>query len=160
MAKDTSTPVVTAGGSTRYTDAAPWQSTAGYSRAIRRGDLIAVSGTTAAEASAAGATPPTDAHATDATGAHATYDQAVDAMTRTLAAVTALGGAPADVVRTRVYLAPEADWEAAARAHRETFGDVAPANTMLHVHAMIGDGLLVEVEAEALVLGDREGGNG
>ena len=54
------------------------------------------------------------------------------------------------VVRSRVYLAPGAQWEEAARAHRELLGDAMPANTMLFVHALIGDGLLVEVELEAV----------
>lgn len=61
----------------------------------------------------------------------------------------ALGGRLDDVVRTRVFLAPGADWEGAARAHAEVMGSVAPANTMLYVAGLIGDGFLVEVELEA-----------
>ncbi len=123
----------------RFTDDALWQEEAGYSRAARRGEVIAVSGTTAsAPDGQAGALGDTEA-------------QAADALARCLRAVRALGGTVEDVVRTRVYLAPEADWRGAARAHRDTFAAVAPANTMLHVAGLIGDGLLVEVEMEAVV---------
>ncbi len=52
-------------------------------------------------------------------------------------------------MRTRLYLSPAADWRAAARAHAELLGEVAPANTMLHVAGLIGDGFLVEVEIDA-----------
>jgi enamine deaminase RidA (YjgF/YER057c/UK114 family) len=61
----------------------------------------------------------------------------------------ALGGELEDVVRTRVYLVPGADWEGAARAHAEVMGSVAPANTMLYVASLVGEGFLVEVELEA-----------
>jgi len=63
--------------------------------------------------------------------------------------VRALGGTMDDVVRTRVYLAPGADWKEASRAHAEVMGSVAPANTMLYVANLIGGGFLVEVELEA-----------
>ena len=124
----------------RFTDDALWQEEAGYSRAARRGDLIAVSGTTASA-------PDGRAEQLGDTQA-----QTADAIERCLRAVRSLGGTIEDVVRTRVYLAPEADWRGAAQAHRDAFAAVAPANTMLHVAGMIGDGLLVEVEMEALVL--------
>jgi len=68
---------------------------------------------------------------------------------RSLEALNALGGAPEDVLRTRLYLAPGADWEAASRAHADMLGEVAPANTTLHVAGLIGEGYLVEVELEA-----------
>ncbi|MEP9364640.1 Rid family hydrolase [Nocardioides sp. CN2-186] len=124
----------------RFTDDALWQEEAGYSRAARRGGFIAVSGTTASA-------PDGRAELLGDTQA-----QTADAIDRCLRAVRALGGTVEDVVRTRVYLAPEADWHGAAQAHRDAFAAVAPANTMLHVAGMIGDGLLVEVELEALVL--------
>ncbi len=66
-----------------------------------------------------------------------------------------------DIVRSRVFLVPGASWEAAARAHREVLGSVAPANTMLFVAALVGEGLLVEVELDAMVAGpDTEADNG
>ena len=116
-----------------HRDGGGWEVQAGYSRAVRRGSRIAVSGTTAADASAD------------------TYGQTVAALQQAMAAVEALGGEKADVIRTRIFLTPGADWEAAARAHVELLGDVAPANTMLYVAALIGDGYLVEVEIDAEV---------
>ncbi len=120
-----------ADGTRRFRDGRGWEKKAGYSRAIRRGSRIHVSGTTAADDSAD------------------TYAQAVQALEQALAAVTELGGTKQDVVRTRIMLAPDADWEAAARAHMQLLGSVAPANTMVYVGGLIGDGYLVEVELEA-----------
>jgi enamine deaminase RidA (YjgF/YER057c/UK114 family) len=120
-----------------FRDGGGWEEAAGYSRAVRRFGRIAVSGTTANGADGR-ALHPGD-----------TYGQARAALERALAAVVALGGRPEDVVRSRVYLAPEADWQGASRAHAELLGAVAPANTTLHVAALIGEGFLVEVELEA-----------
>jgi enamine deaminase RidA (YjgF/YER057c/UK114 family) len=78
-----------------------------------------------------------------------TYRQTVEAIAKGLRAVEALGGTVADILRTRVYLAPGASWSDAAWAHREAFDAVRPANTMLFVAALIGEGLLVEVELDA-----------
>lgn len=107
---------------------------------MRRFGHIAVSGTTATGA---------DGRALYLSD---TYGQTRAALERALTAITALGGKLEDVVRTRVYLAPGADWEEAARAHAELVGKVAPANTMLYVAGLIGDGFLVEVELEAETL--------
>ena len=121
----------------RHRDGTGWEQTAGYSRAVRRFGHIAVSGTTA--------------NGPDGVALHPgdTYRQAVAALDRAISAVKSLGGGLQDVVRTRVYLAPGADWEEASRAHAEVLGAVAPANTMLYVAGLIGDGFLVEVELEA-----------
>ena len=119
---------------------------AGYSRAVRRGGHIAVSGTTATGDDGL-ALHPGD-----------TYLQTCAALERALAAMRALGGRLEDVVRTRVYLAPDADWKGAARAHVELVGTVAPANTMVYVARLIGDGFLVEVELEAQAPSDRRSG--
>lgn len=126
-------------GTRRYTDSSGWQEQAGYSRAVRRGPVITVSGTTATGPDGAARFPGD------------TLGQARVCLERVLAAVAALGGQPADVVRTVVYLTPEANWEEAAQAHREALGPVAPASTMLHVAGLIGDGFLVEVEAMAVI---------
>jgi enamine deaminase RidA (YjgF/YER057c/UK114 family) len=123
-------------GTRRYTDSSGWQEQAGYSRAVRRGPVITVSGTTATGPDGA-ALYPGD-----------TLGQTRICLQRVLAA---LGGQPEDVVRTVVYLAPDANWEQAAQAHRESLGEVAPASTMLHVAELIGDGFCVEVEAMAVV---------
>ena len=128
-------------GATRHhRDGSGWEDSAGYSRAAH----IAVSGTTA--------TGP------DGQALHPgdTYGQTVEALGRALRAVEALGGQVEDVVRTRLYLSPDADWKAAARAHAERLGEVAPANTILHVARLIGDGFLVEVEIDAEVRGHRQ----
>jgi enamine deaminase RidA (YjgF/YER057c/UK114 family) len=125
-------------GATRHhRDGSGWEESAGYSRAVRRFGRIAVSGTTA--------TGP------DGRALHPgdTYGQARAALERAVGAVEALGGRIEDVVRTRLFLSPAADWEAAARAHVELLGEVAPANTMLRVAGLIGDGFLVEVEIDA-----------
>jgi enamine deaminase RidA (YjgF/YER057c/UK114 family) len=118
-------------GTQRYRDGRGWEERAGYSRAVRRGSRIWVSGTTAVDESAD------------------TYGQTRQAIDQALAALEKLGGRKSDVVRTRVMLAPDADWEAAARAHVQLLGDIAPANTMFYAGGLIGDGYLVEVEVEA-----------
>jgi enamine deaminase RidA (YjgF/YER057c/UK114 family) len=121
----------------RFADEAVWQERAGYSRAARRGGRILVSGTTSSGPDGA-VLHPGD-----------TYRQTAEAIATGLRAVEALGGTGADVLRTRVYLVPGASWEDAARAHREAFDAVRPANTMLYVAALVGEGLLVEVELDA-----------
>lgn len=129
----------------RYRDGGGWEVAAGYSRAVRRFGRIAVSGTTA--------------NGPDGRALHPgdSYGQARAAIEKALVAVRALGGLPEDVVRTRLYLAPGADWEAACRAHADVLGAVAPANTTLHVAALIGEGFLVEVELEAELSPERAG---
>lgn len=120
-----------------HRDGHGWEEAAGYSRAVRVGDWIHVSGTTAAGEDG------TDSPADDV------HTQTLGALQRGMAAVTALGGAREDVVRSRVYLVPGTDWEAAARAHAQVLGDVAPANTTLFVHDLVGPGFLVEIELDA-----------
>jgi enamine deaminase RidA (YjgF/YER057c/UK114 family) len=126
---------MTSQGTRRYTEGGSFEDEAGYSRAVRHGQLIAVSGTTCR----------------DEVIGHGTHAQAADCLRRIIAAVERLGGSRTDICRTRLFLAPEADWREASRAHRELLGDVAPANTTLVVHSLIGAGLLVEAEAEAWV---------
>ena len=123
----------------RFTDGSGWQDEAGYSRAVRRGNVIMVSGTTA--------TGPDGSalHAGD-TGAQASL-----CLRRIEAALAALGASLDDVVQTVVYLAPGANWEQAAQAHLEALGGVRPASTMLYVAGLIGDGFLVEIQAQAVV---------
>jgi enamine deaminase RidA (YjgF/YER057c/UK114 family) len=125
----------------RYFDGGGHEQAAGYARAVRRGDVITVSGTTA-----------NDGHGR-ALQAGDTGAQTAAALRQALAAVEALGGDVADVVRTRIFLVPGADWQAASAAHAEILGAVNPANTMLFVHSLIGDDFLVEVEVDAVVPG-------
>ena len=122
---------------TRYRDGAPWEPVAGYSRAARAGRFIAVSGTTAPDGAARF---PDD-----------TYGQVRAALGKVVEAVEALGGSRSDIIRTRVLLVPGADVDGACRAHLEVLGDVAPANTLLFIAGLIGPGLLVEVEADAVL---------
>ena len=124
----------------RYFDGGGHEQAAGYARAVRRGPSITVSGTTANDGRG-GALHPGD------TGA-----QTAAALRQALRAVEGLGGRIDDVVRTRVFLAPGADWRVAADVHAEVFGDVKPANTTLFVHALIGEDFLVEVEVDAIVV--------
>ena len=115
-----------------------WEEKAGFSRAIRRGDHILVSGTTATAADGEAVC------AGDAAG------QAVYVLDKIAGAISSLGGAIEDVVRTRIYLADVADWEAVSGVHARYFGAVRPANTLLQAGALVGD-YLVEIEAEAEV---------
>jgi enamine deaminase RidA (YjgF/YER057c/UK114 family) len=127
----------TAGRGPRFRDGTGWEEQAGYSRAARQGDAIAVSGTTA--------------HGPDGSTLHPgdTYAQTVECLRRAVAAVEKLGGARTSVLRTRLLLAPAADWQEAARAHAEVLGDVAPANSTYVVGSLIGPDFLVEVEVDA-----------
>ena len=117
----------------------PWEALAGYSRAVRLGSTIWVSGTTASDA--AGQVQGDDA------AAQARY------ILRKIDGVLGEAGASlADVVRTRVYVVRLADWEAVARVHGEVFGDIRPANTLVQVAGLVAD-RLVEIEADAVVQG-------
>ena len=131
------TAVPTAPRPDRVRDGSDLEEAAGYSRAARAGCCVAVSGTTDTGPDGAAAHPG-DTHA-----------QTAAALDRALAAAARLGADRSDVLRTRVLLAPGADWTAASRAHAEVLGDVAPANTMLFVGGLIGEGFLVEVELDA-----------
>ena len=111
---------------------------AGYSRAIRFGPHIAVSGT--APLADGAVLHPGDS-----------YRQTRAAIERALQAAAELGAERADVVRTRLLLAPECDWKEAARAHAEVFRGVDPANTTYYVGALIPEGALVEIELDAAV---------
>jgi len=116
-----------------------FEETGGYVRAVRVGDTVAVSGTAAIGPDGA------VLHAGDA------YAQTRDAFERALAALAELGGGPGDVLRTRIHLAPDADWRGAVDAHRELFEGTPPANTTLFVAGFIPDGALVEVELDAQI---------
>jgi enamine deaminase RidA (YjgF/YER057c/UK114 family) len=116
-----------------------FEDVAGYSRAVRVGDHIAVS--TTAPIDEAGQTLfPGD-----------TYQQTRFALERAVEAVVALGGAVTDVTRTRLYLIREADWRQAVDAHMELFADVRPANSTFYVEGFIPPNVLVEVELDAIL---------
>jgi enamine deaminase RidA (YjgF/YER057c/UK114 family) len=110
----------------------------GYARAVRSADFIAVSGTAATN-------PAGEAVSADV------YVQTREALQRGLEAVEALGGSVADVIRTRLFLVEGTDWRPAVAAHREVFEDVRPANTTLFVSGFPPEGVLVEIELDAIV---------
>ena len=121
----------------RASSGTPWEGMAGYSRAVRVGDRISVSGTTAT-------------HGDRLVGGDDPGAQAVFCLDKIQGAVEALGGRLEDVVRTRIFVARAEDWEPVARAHGRRFGQVRPANTLVEAR-LIGDEYLVEIEAEAVV---------
>ncbi|KQS64072.1 aldo/keto reductase [Rhizobium sp. Leaf371] len=133
----TAEPVPGRPGRSRVSSGSVWEPIAGYSRAVRVGDRIHVSGTTATHA-ADRCVAPGDA------GAQATY-----ILDKIAASITALGGSMDDVVRTRVYLRDAGQWEPVSRAHGRVFGTSLPANTMVQAGDLIGD-YAVEIEAEAI----------
>ena len=112
---------------------------AGYSRAIRLGNVVHVSGTTATRG------------ADEVVGIGDSAAQTAFIIEKIAAALNEAGATLADVVRTRIYLAPAADWEAVARVHGQYFGDIRPANTLLYIQALVGEDYLVEMEAEAII---------
>ena len=114
-----------------------WEPMAGYSRAVRLGDRIVVSGTTATHGSGR------------LIGAGDAAAQATYILDKIAASLAAVGGRLEDVVRTRVYLTDVEDWRAVCEVHGRYFGEIRPANTLLQVAGLIGAGYKVEIEAEA-----------
>ena len=114
-----------------------WEPIIGYSRAVRVGNQIFVSGTTG----------------TDAAGKVAgdTYAQSKQALANIAAALVQAGASLENVVRTRIFMTDISQWEAAGKAHGEVFGAIRPATTMVQVAKLIDPAMLVEIEADAVL---------
>jgi len=125
----------------RVSSGAPWEAVVGYSRAVKAGGFVFVTGCTSIR----------DGEVVHE-GDH--YAQAKQALANVVWALEQCGATAADVVRTRIFVTDIARWEEYGRAHGEVFGGVLPATSMVEVSALIDPRMLVEVEAQAWV-GDR-----
>ena len=122
-----------------FSSAAPWESIVGYSRAVRTGPFIAVTGCAAVGPDG------------QLVGEGDAYVQAVRCIEVIGEVLEKASASLSDVVRTRIFVTDIDRWEEVARAHREAFGDIMPATTMVEVSRLVDPRMLVEIEADAVV---------
>ena len=127
-----------------YSSGTAWEPVVGYSRAVRVDGRIWVSGTTSTGSDGA------------IVGKGDPYAQAKQAIANIERALAAAGAVLADVVRTRIFVTDIAHWQDIGRAHGEAFADIRPASTMVEVSRLIDPDLLVEIEADAVIIDGAE----